>query len=160
LYQHDTEAPADLGRSAVQSSDGAVLFTDNVCRVTASDASPRGTVSVLVSSLDQLLFANNQCRVDSPKFSLVLDALLVASTVQVDSNRFQEAIRSVFLSGFSTGLMNITSANISTYCLLATAAIPGGLARVNNLALIGSDICDKFTQTFQGATLTASGVNQ
>jgi Family of unknown function (DUF6519) len=161
LYEYDVAMSAELGRGSFGSaSAGAVLFTGNFCEVKASADSPSGTSSVLVVSLDDLLFANNICRVESPKSCLTLDALLAASTVQVESNRFQEAFRSVFLSGFTTGLANITSANLSTYCLIARAATPAGLVRVNNLALVGSALCDKYVKFFGAANLTGSGANQ
>lgn len=152
LYFLRAAAPTALGLTpAGPASDGAVLFTDNICQVTASTESPSATSSVLVTSLDHLLFADNHCRVESPKRCLVVDALLAGATIQVESNRFQEAVNSVFLSGLTTGLMNVTSGNISTYCLLAFASIPTGLVNANNLALVGTDVCARYWQALSAA---------
>jgi len=154
LYEYTMAAPTELGRSPLGSaSDGAVLFTDNICKVKASGDLPTGVSSVFVVSHDHVLFANNHCTVESPKPCLIVDAFLLASTIQVESNRLQEGVGSVLLSGFTAGLMNITSANLSTYCLLATAATAAGLVRVNNLVLVGSEICDRLLRYFGGANV-------
>jgi Family of unknown function (DUF6519) len=158
LFEYGMAAPTELGQGPFGSaSAGAVLFSDNICEVKASADSPTGISSVVVFSLDDLIFANNICRVESPKACLTFDVLLHASTIQVASNRFQEAFRSVVLSGFTAGLLNITSANLSTYCLIARAATPGGLVRVNNLAMVGPELCDKYIEFFGAANLTGSG---
>ena len=147
LYRAKAAAPTEVGSSSVGSqSEGAVLFTGNVCQVRGSADSPTATSSVLIFSLDHLLFADNHCRVESPQASVLLDALLLAPTIQVQSNRFEEAPGSVFLSGLTSGIMNITSANISTYCLLAFAS--GTLFDVNNLAVIGNDVCERYQEFF------------
>jgi hypothetical protein len=155
LYFPSAAEPTALGLTQVGSAtDGAVLFTDNICQVRASAQSPTATSSVLIISLDHLLFADNHCRVESPKRCLALDALLLASTTQVESNRFQEAFSSVVLSGVTSGLMNITSGNISTYCLLAFASIPTGLVDANNLALIGTDVRARYQKDLTAANVT------
>ena len=154
LYFPSAAEPTALGLAQVGSAtDGAVLFTDNICQVRASAQSPTATSSVLIISLDHLLFANNHCRVESPKRCFALDALLLSSTIQVESNRFQEAFNSVVLSGLTTGLMNITSGNISTYCLLAFASMPTRLVAANNLALIGTDVCTRYEKQLSAANV-------
>jgi Family of unknown function (DUF6519) len=161
LYLSNAAVPTALGLTPVGSvSDGAVLFTGNICQVRASADSPTATSSVIVTSLDHLLFADNHCRVESPKRCLALDALLAGSTIQVESNRFQEAVNSVFLSGFTTGIMNITSGNLSTYCVLAFGSSAGGLVNANNLALVGTGVCAKYQASVPTANLAGTGVNQ
>ena len=55
LYSTSVAAPTALGRTPIGSaSDGAVLFTDNICQVRASAQSPTATSSVLIISLDHL----------------------------------------------------------------------------------------------------------
>jgi hypothetical protein len=155
LFERGMAAPTELGPSPFGSaSDGAVLFTDNVCQVRASAESPTAVSSVLVVSLDHLLFANNHCRVESVRRCLTLDALALGTTIQVESNRVQDGVGSVLLSGLTAGLMNITSANISTYCLIAVAATPAALVRANNLAVVGTGVCEKFQASFASLTRT------
>ena len=52
---------------------------------------------------------------------MLIDALIAGGTVNVTGNRFQESPFSVFLSGMTIGIANITSQNISTFCLIIKA---------------------------------------
>jgi hypothetical protein len=113
---------------------GTVLFTNNVCqleKVTGQFA----LASVMILSLDQIVFSNNQCWVDGD-FAAVVDAALVAGTVQVTSNRFQESLvpLAAAFSGFTIGLLSVTADNISTLCLLAVAP-PTSRVYANNISL-------------------------
>ena len=73
----------------------------------------------------------------------------MAAFLQVTSNRFQEsALFPVLASGFTIGGLNITSQNISTYCLFATGALQPALD-MNNLSLIGSEICDSLARNLK-----------
>jgi hypothetical protein len=113
---------------------GTVLFTNNVCqleKVTGQFA----LASVVILSLDQIVFSNNQCWVDGDSAALV-DAALVAGTVQVTSNRFQESLLplAAFYSGITLGLLSVTADNISTLCLLAIAP-PTSRVYANNISL-------------------------
>jgi len=115
-------------------SNGGVLFTNNVCQLQAALSGVAGFVSVVIASLDQVLFANNQVwlngtpgtRDNDPAAAektsartAFLDAFIFGVTVQVCTNRFQESLNSpVLLSGWTWGLFNITAQNISTYGLL------------------------------------------
>ena len=83
----------------------------------------REDASVLIFTPDHLIFSNNHCWLDSSRFSAFVDALLVAGSLNVVGNRFQEAPDSVFFSGLTAGLVNITGQNISTYCLIVLGAI-------------------------------------
>jgi Family of unknown function (DUF6519) len=100
-------------------SSGAVLFTNNVCQLEARLAGLREDFSVFIFTLDQLTFANNHCWVDGASQSALADAFLLGSTLNAIGNRFQESAHSpVLLSGVTVGIFNITSQNISTYCLV------------------------------------------
>lgn len=48
-----------------------------------------------------------------------MNALLLAGSLNVVGNRFQEALLSAFFSGLTVGVFNITQQNISTHCLIA-----------------------------------------
>lgn len=126
-------------------SSGVVLFTNNICQLETRLSSNQCFCSVLLLSLDDLIFSNNQCWLDGATGTAFLDALLVASSIQVTGNRFQEA-RSfpVLVSGLTAGALNITSQNISTYCLLATGMLQPAIDN-NNLSLIDAGICIKLS---------------
>jgi hypothetical protein len=151
-YESTATTSEALGGGGTRSAAaGAVLFTDNVCELEASTTSAqRQASSVFVTSYDHLLFANNHCRVQGPESCLALDALLYGSTLQVESNRLQEALGSVSASGVTAGLANITSANLSTYCIYASGSM---LATPNNLVLAGGDECDSNRRLLEAAIL-------
>ena len=81
-------SPATLAAS----TNGTVLFANNVCQLEARASGQRGFSSVLVASLDHALFANNVCWIDGPRERIApVDAVVLAVTVQANSNRFQES---------------------------------------------------------------------
>ena len=82
----------------------------------------RGLGSVMIGSLDSVLFNSNQLWVDGPPLTAIVDAFVMAPTVVACSNRLQESrYYPVLFSGGTLGLANITSQNIATYCIKAAA---------------------------------------
>ncbi len=141
LYNQTLAAAPDRADSGLAASaNGTVLFTNNVCQVEARANRQRGLTSVMIASLDHILFANNHCWVDGAGLCAALDALLLAVSVQVNSNRFQEALGSVLASGLTCGLINITSQNLSTYCLFAKG-IPSMLVNSSNITWVPNSLC-------------------
>jgi len=114
-------------------SSGAVLFSNNLCQLEATASRQREFSSVFIFTPDHLIFSNNHCWLDSPRLSSLADALLLAESLNVVGNRFQEAPNSVALSGLTVGVVNITEQNISTYCLIALGPL---CLHSNNLALV------------------------
>lgn len=138
--------PAGAGfqaRGSGTTSNGAVTFTENMCQLEARITRPRAFSSVMIMSLDDLIFGNNQCWMDATArpATAALDAMLVAGFVQVTSNRFQEVAGSVAASGFTAGLLNITGQNISSHCLFATGLLKPALL-TKNLSLLAAEACD------------------
>ena len=124
-------------------SCGAVIFTNNTCQLEARLSHQRCTASVMIFALDDLVFGHNECWVDGQPGTAVVDALLAAGSLQVTGNRFQEAAGfAVAASGFTMGALNITSQNISTYCLFATGTLQPAIAN-NNLSLFPQDVCSE-----------------
>jgi hypothetical protein len=118
LYAAATSAtPSAVNTPNFLSSNGAVVFTNNVCQLELREVHQIGLASVIILTLDHLVFSNNYCWVDAGLFGVLVDAFLLAASLQVTSNRFQEGLLSVLLSGWTVGVFNITSQNISTYCL-------------------------------------------
>jgi hypothetical protein len=133
-------------------SNGAVTFAENMCQLEGKITRPHAFSSVMIVTLDDLIFANNQCWMDaiSPATAALdviaspataaLDAMLVAGFVQVTSNRFQEVLGSVLASGFTAGLLNITGQNISSHCMFATGLLKPALL-TGNLSLFKAEAC-------------------
>jgi hypothetical protein len=120
-----------------------VIFTNNICQLEARGSEQRCLTSVLIFAFDDLIFSNNTCWLDGPPLTAILDALLAGGSVQVTSNRFQEAAGfPVLVSGFTVGALNITSQNISTYCLFATGTLQPAIKN-NNLSLIPAQVCEE-----------------
>jgi hypothetical protein len=143
-FAQDRPAPSSFqaGGSGT-TSNGAVTFTENMCQLEARITRPQAFSSVMIVTLDDLIFGNNQCWMDaiaSPA-TIALDAMLVAGFVQVTSNRFQEVLGSVLASGFTAGLLNITGQNISSHCLFATGLLKPALL-TKNLSLLTAEDCD------------------
>lgn len=134
---------SSANRVVAGSPGGAVIFTNNICQLEARASGRRCLSSVLVFSLDDLIFANNQCWLDGPRGTASLDAWLLAGSVQVNGNRFQEALGfPVVVSGLTIGALNITSQNISTYCLFAKGTLQQEID-VNNLVIVSNkQTCD------------------
>lgn len=125
------------------SSSGAVIFTNNICQLETQLGGQRAISNVLILSRDHLIFSNNHLWVDGPpagddlsNLSALLDAFLLADSLQVTTNRFQEGTGfPVLFSGITAGILNITAMNISTYCLLAIAP-PASLLQPDNLSIL------------------------
>ena len=146
------------------SSSGAVLFTNNICQLELREVPQTGFASVTIISFDHLNFSNNHCWLDANALAsgfspvagfnaaagvagaMFTDAFLLAGSLNVTSNRFQEAQNAVTFSAMTVGLLNITSQNLSTYCIFPLGAV---VAASDNLAVINSVIpglCDRFLQ--------------
>jgi Family of unknown function (DUF6519)/Right handed beta helix region len=119
LFNNGSQSSLQVAENALSNStSGAVHFTNNICQLESRASRIKGMISVAILSLDHLTFANNHCWLDGP-LTAALDAFLLAGSLHVTANRFQEAAGSVLISGVTFGLSNITTQNISTYCLLA-----------------------------------------
>jgi Family of unknown function (DUF6519) len=100
-------------------TNGTVMFSNNICQLMAQLNSARGVSSVAILTLDHLMFTNNQLWINGPRSTSYFDALLFGISVQAVANRLQESTGAVIDSGFSFGVMNVTSQNVSTYCFLS-----------------------------------------
>ena len=72
---------------------GAVIFTNNTCQLEARLSGRRTFASIMIFALDDLVFGHNACWLDGRPLTASVDALLAAGSLQVTSNRFQEARR-------------------------------------------------------------------
>jgi hypothetical protein len=131
----------DVKGAALSSApSGAVQFSSNVCQFEGRASRARGLCSVGILSLDHIHFGGNHLWFDAAPLSALADGLLIGGSIQAVNNRWQEAAEyPVILSGVTAANMNITTNNISTYCLYATAPKVGGkqfLVEKPNLELL------------------------
>jgi hypothetical protein len=116
--------------------------------------------SILIASLDDIGFHNNQC--DSDLFLgdfVFVQAILFGMSVRATDNRFKEGLFGAWLSAMTFGLLNMTTNNQSTHCLL----IRGDLVvdQPNTVLISGTNprICAPFGRVKQnfGKSGLASG---
>jgi hypothetical protein len=122
------------------SSNGGVLFNNNVCQLEAWGSGARGLASVAIASFDTVVCTGNQLWVDGPSLTAAVDLFVLAATTQITSNRLQEGqLYPVWFSGFTAaGWANITCQNISTYCLKSSGPL---LRHLQNLVLFPNELC-------------------
>ena len=144
-------------RALATSSNGTVTFSNNISQLEARVERQRSVTSLLILSLDHVTFTGNHCWIDAfataaedanLQFDVFFDAIIAAGSVNVTANRFQEALFSVALSGITIGVANITSQNISTYCLLVTG---GTGLRVDSPNVALKRDCARLLRTVQSA---------
>jgi hypothetical protein len=122
-----------------QSTNGTVMFTNNFCQSELRASGETSLINVGILTFDHLNFSNNVTWMDGNSIgkpdndlylSALMDVFLMGVTAQVNGNRLQESLGSVFFSGISLGALNITAQNISTFCLFTAPAS----ASINNLS--------------------------
>jgi hypothetical protein len=95
---------------------GPVMFSQNRCSLEVGTDLTLTIASVLILTLDDLGFQDNQCwyypAAGEP--AVLLDALLFGITNRVVGNRFQEPCGSVLRSCLAVGLASIASLNIAS----------------------------------------------
>ena len=151
-----------------KSSSGMVLFTNNQCQLETRGSGATGIASVAIVTLDDLIFTNNLSWMDgvgtvpvpnsNASISALMDVFLMGISVNVSNNRFQEGPNSAFISGITFGIGNVTTGNISTFCLFsAPNSAPWG-ANANNISYAAAlttnpaygNVCDVISSTLLG----------
>jgi len=95
-----------------------------------------GISSVLVASLDDVALSDNQIEISSTNQLYYFANLAIGASVRVADNRFSETWMRAGYSAVSMGLMNTTTDNQATHCLMANAMLPSMLVFRDNLSLI------------------------
>jgi hypothetical protein len=143
---------SSVDASIATSTCGTILFAHNMCQVETRGSSAGAPFSSFIATLDHLNYSNNLSWVDGAGVTLppivkdqrgaslvaLSDALLFGVSLQVMANRFQEPGGSVVASGVTAGVLNVTSNNISTVCLLPLGA---RLAAANNISYLPAEVC-------------------
>jgi hypothetical protein len=116
---------------------GKTLVTENQITLDLIDEAVALRISsILVVTLDDLGMTDNQCEVTTTNVFCAADAVLLGGSVRVADNRFSETWMRTRFSALSFGIMNTTTDNQSTHCLLAGAAMPILRMFKHNLAFI------------------------
>ncbi|WP_204141057.1 DUF6519 domain-containing protein [Halomicronema sp. CCY15110] len=74
--------------------------------------------SIFIASLDDISFQNNQCDSSLLADFILTQAFLFGISLRVNDNRFKEGLVNALFSAVTLGLMNTTTDNQSTHCLL------------------------------------------
>jgi hypothetical protein len=117
---------------------GKLSFTENQVSLDVVDEVEFGLTasSVLVFSLDDVGFTDNQLEVSSTHVFALVDALVLGGSVRIADNRFSETWYRSFFSAITFGGMNTTTDNQSTHCIRASSLFPNMLVFRDNLALV------------------------
>lgn len=100
-------------------ANGNVLFANNQVVLDEFDTKAIVALSaVSIMSLDDIAFNDNQCDYSLWGDFLIFPNFIFAPSVSVSDNRFKESISAALISGITFGLMNKTTNNIATHCLM------------------------------------------
>ena len=148
--------------------NGSVLFTNNQCLLQAIE--PLGirqnaainqasdftfaadfafAASIAIISLDDIGFHDNQCECLTRAILLTDVFLLSTMSLRVSDNRFKEARRHAAFSGITLGLLNMTTDNQATHCLLIVGP-PETKVNVPNTILNQADLCGSLNELLEG----------
>ena len=98
---------------------GNVIFSNNQCALDLLEAGLSFALSsILIFSLDDVAFNNNQCDCNLFDDFLLTNALLFGITIRANDNRFREGLLNAVLSAVTVGLVNITTDNEATHFLV------------------------------------------
>ena len=129
-------------------ANGNVLFSNNQCGLNLMNQLVDGAVSsIFIASLDDVSFHDNQCDCDLFLGDLIfVHAILFGMSLRVTDNRFKEGLVGAWLSAMTLGLMNMTTNNQSTHCLMVRGFIIDEFANAVLQAAFNKDVCDPYKQ--------------
>ncbi|HKQ31497.1 MAG TPA: hypothetical protein VJS66_09445, partial [Burkholderiales bacterium] len=105
-------------------ANGNVLFSDNRVDLNLLETGVGFAISsIAIMTLDDLGFHNNQCECNLLDDFVFIQALLFGFSLRVSDNRFKEGWFNAILSAVTIGLMNATTGNQSTHCILVYGLI-------------------------------------
>jgi hypothetical protein len=131
-YSTALSTGATFGTAAVRgvvTAPGTVLFDDNVCSLVLDPGPLTGVQgpglppAILVLSLDDVGFQDNQCDCVIPAGTMFVANALFGISVRAVSNRFKETPGRALYSAFTFGVMNMTAHNQANHCLLVMGTL-------------------------------------
>jgi hypothetical protein len=100
-------------------ANGNVLFADNQCVLDLLDQEVgRALSSVAIMSLDDIGVHSNQCDCSLSTDFLLFPNYFLSPSLRVSDNRFKEGFSNALVSAVTFGLMNTTTGNQATHCLI------------------------------------------
>lgn len=153
LTDSPTAAPAGTGRDVRRLgrylANGNVLFANNQCTLNLLEQTQaRALSSVALFSLDDIGFHSNQCDCDLLDDFVISQALVFGISVRVSDNRFKEGFFNAALSAMTFGMLNTTTDNQSTHCLVIRGW-PNLVVNEPNVilqSLSSESLCARFNQ--------------
>jgi hypothetical protein len=128
---------------------GNVLFADNQCMLDVIETGVTLSVSsVAIFSLDDIGFLGNQCDCSLLDDIVLSHVVLFGFSLRACNNRFKESLLHAMFSAITLGLVNTTTHNQATHCILARAFIPAYRVATPNTVLIdplGTGFCERFS---------------
>lgn len=100
-------------------ANGNILFSDNQCTLDLLETGlSLSFASVLILSLDDIGFHANQCDCNLLDDVVLAQTILFGTSLRASDNRFKEGLRNALYSAVTLGVLNTTTANQATHCLL------------------------------------------
>ncbi|PYV17187.1 MAG: hypothetical protein DMG07_06390 [Acidobacteria bacterium] len=101
---------------------GLVLFAANQVTLDLIEAGATfGGAAILIVSLDDVGFLDNQATAQLADDFLLVNTVLFGSSVRASDNRWQEPVARALYSALTFGFMNVTAQNTATHCIVAFA---------------------------------------
>lgn len=98
---------------------GNTIFAHNQCQTVSGGAGEIvGLSSILIFSLDDVGFLGNNVHCVLKGDAIFFDTILLAVTLRASDNRWQEQFARTIFSAVTFGVLNTTTDNQSTHCLL------------------------------------------
>ena len=114
-------------------------------------------ITLLLGS-DDVSFCDNQSEIENEVVLAMTNVLAVSTSLRVSGNRLQKRATAGILSAITFGLLNQTSANQTTHCILAIGPAAGRTVAGNRdvFGLFGFGLCETLNEiaTALGAGLT------
>lgn len=133
---------------------GNVLFANNQCLLDVIEAGITLSVSsVTIFSLDDIGFMDNQCDCNLLDDLVLAQVVLFGFSLRACTNRLKESLLHARFSALTLGLVNTTTHNQATHCVLARAYIPAYLVGTPNTVLIdplGTGYCEGNSRILPG----------
>jgi len=106
-------------------ANGNVLFSDNRCDLDLLETGVGFALSsILIFSLDDVGFHSNQCDCNLLDDFVIAQSILFGISLRASDNRLKEGLANAVYSAVTFGLMNATTNNQSTHCLLVLGVNP------------------------------------
>jgi len=134
-------------------ANGNVLFANNQCVLDLmDDVQDLAISSIMIASLDDVGFHNNQCDCDLPLGDVIFShAILFGMSLRVTDNRFKEGLLGAWLSAMTMGMLNMTTNNQATHCLWIRGNMVENQPNTILASAFNPKICDPFERVLPAA---------